>query len=224
MAFNTRQNSTTGKSSSLIEKWWNPLFPVYHLKKSLLNIHPTAKDFYYIWKKVCDTEARCIAKEKEYTKTHKEPELREDDQVLVSNLNFNNIKGPKKMRDLFLGPFTIIGLIGKNVVEVKLTEELSRKHPVFPVSLVKQYHQTGDDKLPCRNKGHTPHAIVKVEDSPGPVKKVIKARSIRLNGKDHKECFVRLKNQTADKYKCLAEDSIPYLDLETRRFRASSRS
>ncbi|MBW0498737.1 hypothetical protein O181_038452 [Austropuccinia psidii MF-1] len=36
------------------------------------------------------------------------------------------------MRDPFVGPFTIIKLIGKNAVEVRLTEEFSRKHPVFP--------------------------------------------------------------------------------------------
>ncbi|MBW0576201.1 hypothetical protein O181_115916 [Austropuccinia psidii MF-1] len=45
-----------------------------------------------------------------------EPDFKEGDQVLVSILNFNNLKGPKKMRDSFLGPFTIIKLIGKNAV------------------------------------------------------------------------------------------------------------
>ncbi|MBW0462160.1 hypothetical protein O181_001875 [Austropuccinia psidii MF-1] len=66
-----------------------------------------------------------------------EPDFKEGDQVLVSTLKFDNLKGPKKMRDSFVGPFTIIKLIGKNAVEIKLTEELSRKHPVFPVSLLR---------------------------------------------------------------------------------------
>ncbi|MBW0574048.1 hypothetical protein O181_113763 [Austropuccinia psidii MF-1] len=68
-----------------------------------------------------------------------EPDFREGDQVLVSTLNFNNLKGPRIMRDSFVGPFNIIRLMGKNAAEVKLTEEFSRKHPVFPVSLVKPY-------------------------------------------------------------------------------------
>ncbi|MBW0594197.1 hypothetical protein O181_133912 [Austropuccinia psidii MF-1] len=50
-----------------------------------------------------------------------EPDFKEGDQVLVSTLNFNNLKGPKKMRDSFVGPFTIIKLFGKNAVEVNLT-------------------------------------------------------------------------------------------------------
>ncbi|MBW0515267.1 hypothetical protein O181_054982 [Austropuccinia psidii MF-1] len=48
LAYNTRQHSTTEKSPSLVEKGWNPLLPVDHLKKNLLTIHPTAKDFHDI--------------------------------------------------------------------------------------------------------------------------------------------------------------------------------
>ncbi|MBW0580827.1 hypothetical protein O181_120542 [Austropuccinia psidii MF-1] len=130
-----------------------------------------------------------------------EPEFKEGAQVLVSTLNFNNLKGPKKMRDSFLGPFTIIKLIGKNEVQVKLTEEFSRKHPVFPVSLVKPYFQTGEDKFPSRRKNPTPPDIVEVEDS--------------------QDLF---KHQTADKDKWLAEDAIPDGNLHLRRFRASRRT
>ncbi|MBW0490299.1 hypothetical protein O181_030014 [Austropuccinia psidii MF-1] len=62
--YNTSQHSTTGKSPSLVEKGWNPLFPVDHLKKNLLTIHPTAKDFHDMRKRACDTAARCIAEAK----------------------------------------------------------------------------------------------------------------------------------------------------------------
>ncbi|MBW0558749.1 hypothetical protein O181_098464 [Austropuccinia psidii MF-1] len=182
-----------------------------------------------MWKKACDTAAKCIAEAKEYNKqrwdkSHMEPDFKEGDQVLVSTLNFNNLKGPKKMRDSFVGPFTIIKLIGKNAVEVKLTEEFSRKHPVFPVSLVKPYFQTEEDKFPSRKKNITPPEIVEVEDSPGPVSKIIRARKIRLNGKDQRQYLVRFKNQTADKDKWLAEDAIPDGNLHLRRFRASRRT
>ncbi|MBW0497667.1 hypothetical protein O181_037382 [Austropuccinia psidii MF-1] len=126
-----------------------------------------------------------------------EPDFKEGDQVMVSTLSFNNLKGPKKMRDSFVGPFTIIKLLGNNAVEVKLTEELSRKHPVFPVRLVKPYFQTKEDKFPTRKKNPTPPEIVEVEGTPGPVNKIIKDRKIRLNGKDQRKYFVRFKNQTA---------------------------
>ncbi|MBW0479642.1 hypothetical protein O181_019357 [Austropuccinia psidii MF-1] len=226
---NTSQHSTTGKSPSLVEKGWNPLLPVDHLKKNLLAIHPTAKDFHDIWKKACDTSSKCIAEAKKYNKqrwdkTHMEPDFKEGDQVLVSTLNFKNLKGPKRMQDSSVGPFTIINLIGKNAVEVRLTEERSRKHPVFPVSLVKPYFQTEDDKFPSRKKNPTPPEIVQVEASPSSVKKIIKARKIRLNGKDQRQYLVRFKNQTADKDKWLAENAIPDGNLHLRRLRASRRT
>ncbi|MBW0463083.1 hypothetical protein O181_002798 [Austropuccinia psidii MF-1] len=161
LTYNTSQHSTTGKSPSLVEKGWNPLFPVDHLKKNLLTIHPIAKDFHYMWKKACDTATKCKAEAKEYKKqrwdkSHMERDFKKGDQVLVSTLDFSNFKGPKKMRDSFVGPFTIIKLIGKNAVEVKLTQEFSRKHPVFSVILVKPYFQTEEDKFPSRKKNPTP--------------------------------------------------------------------
>ncbi|MBW0512046.1 hypothetical protein O181_051761 [Austropuccinia psidii MF-1] len=104
LEYRTSQNSTTGKSPSLVERGWNPLLPVDHLKKNLLKIHPTAKEFHDILKKASDTAAKFIAGEKEYNKqrwdkSHMDLDLKEGDQVLVSTLNFNNHKGPKKLRE-----------------------------------------------------------------------------------------------------------------------------
>ncbi|MBW0564556.1 hypothetical protein O181_104271 [Austropuccinia psidii MF-1] len=192
LAYNTSQHSTTGKTPALVDKGWNTLLPVDNLRKTLLTIHPTARDFHEMWRIACDTAEKFIAEAKEYNKqrwdkSHMEPDFKQGDQVLVSTLNFNNLKVPKKMGGSFVGPFTIMKLIGKNSVEVKLTEEFSRKHPVFPVSLVKPYFQTEEDKFPSRKKNPTPPDIVEVEDSPGPLKKIIKARKIRFNGKDQRQ-------------------------------------
>ncbi|MBW0556121.1 hypothetical protein O181_095836 [Austropuccinia psidii MF-1] len=187
LAYNTSQHSTKGRTPALVEKGWHPLLPVDHLKKNILTIHPTAKDFHDMWTRACDTAAKCIAEAKDYNrqrwdKTHVELDFKEGDQVL---------------------------LVGKNEVEVKLTEEFSRKHPVFPVSFVKPYFQTEIGKFPSRKKNLTHQEIVELEASPGPVSKIIRARKIRLNEKDQRQYLVRFKNQTADKDKWLAEDAIP---------------
>ncbi|MBW0466686.1 hypothetical protein O181_006401 [Austropuccinia psidii MF-1] len=128
------------------------------------------------------------------------------------------------MRDQFVGPFTIIKMIGENAVEVTFTEKFCRKHPVFPVSLVKPYFQTEEDKFPSRKKNPTLPEIVEVEYSPVPVKKIIKARKTILNGKDQRQYLVRFKKQTADTDKWLAEDAIPYGKLHMKRFKASRRT
>ncbi|MBW0485885.1 hypothetical protein O181_025600 [Austropuccinia psidii MF-1] len=64
LAYNNSQNSNTGKSPSLEEKWLNHSLPVDHLKKNLQNIHPTAKGFHDLWKRACDTDARLTDEEK----------------------------------------------------------------------------------------------------------------------------------------------------------------
>ncbi|MBW0538602.1 hypothetical protein O181_078317 [Austropuccinia psidii MF-1] len=166
LAYNTSQHSTIGKGPALVEKEWNPLLLVNHLKKDLLTIHPTAKHFHEMWKRACETATKCMAEKKEYNmqrwdKSHMEPDFKEGDQMLVSTVNFNKLKGPKKIRDSFVGPFTIIKLIGRNAVEVK-PQEYFRKHPVFPVCLVKPYFLTDEDKLPSRKKNATPQEIVEV--------------------------------------------------------------
>ncbi|MBW0544055.1 hypothetical protein O181_083770 [Austropuccinia psidii MF-1] len=46
LAYNTSQHSTAGKTLALIEKGWNPLLPVDHLKENLLTIQPTAKELH----------------------------------------------------------------------------------------------------------------------------------------------------------------------------------
>ncbi|MBW0511529.1 hypothetical protein O181_051244 [Austropuccinia psidii MF-1] len=68
LTYNTSQHSTTGKTPALVEKGWNPLWHGDHLKNNLLTIHPTAKDFHDMWKRACDTAAKCIAEAKDYNK------------------------------------------------------------------------------------------------------------------------------------------------------------
>ncbi|MBW0503118.1 hypothetical protein O181_042833 [Austropuccinia psidii MF-1] len=87
LAYSTSQHSTTGKSPSLVEKGWNPLFPVDHLNKNLLTIHPTAKDFHDMWKRAFYKASAKEYNKQEWDKSHMEPDFKEGDQVLVSTLN-----------------------------------------------------------------------------------------------------------------------------------------
>ncbi|MBW0568619.1 hypothetical protein O181_108334 [Austropuccinia psidii MF-1] len=147
---------------------WVTLLPAVKLAYNTSQYCTTAKGFHDMWKRAFETAARCIAEAKGYNKkrwakSHMEPDFKEGDQVLVSKFNFSNLMASKNVRDSFLGPFTIIKLIRKNAVE--------------------PYFQIEEDKFPSRRKNATPPEIVEVEDSPGPVNKIIKARKIRLNGK-----------------------------------------
>ncbi|MBW0538289.1 hypothetical protein O181_078004 [Austropuccinia psidii MF-1] len=86
----------------------------------------------------CMQDSFKYAKER-WDKSHKPPDFKTGDLNLVSTLNFNNIKGPKKLKDSFPRPFMIKALPGPNAVKLELTGELMNKHTNFPVSLIKPY-------------------------------------------------------------------------------------
>ncbi|MBW0557233.1 hypothetical protein O181_096948 [Austropuccinia psidii MF-1] len=102
------------------------------------------------------------AKQK-WHKSHKVPDIKVGYLVLVSTFNFNNIKGPKKLKDYYLGTFVIVALHGTNAVQVELSGELENEHPTFPVSFIKPYHPTDKELFPLTNP--TPLTVPPVEKS-----------------------------------------------------------
>ena len=127
------------------------------------------------------------------------------------------------MRDSFVGPFTIKQMIGKNAVEVILTEEYGRKHPVFPVSLIKHFKETDPDKFPFKTKVKV--VIPPFEDTTEPktISKILKSKMTRVNNKDMRLYLVRYKNRSADEDKWLSEKEIPDNQTLLRKFRAIKR-
>ncbi|MBW0505036.1 hypothetical protein O181_044751 [Austropuccinia psidii MF-1] len=103
------------------------------------------------------------------------------------------------------------------------SEEFSRKHPVFPVSLAKPYFQK-EGVIPLQEEESHSTRNSGSGRLPWTREKIIKARKIRLNGKDQRQHLVRFKTQTADTNKWLAEDAIPDGNLHLRRLRASRRT
>ncbi|MBW0534527.1 hypothetical protein O181_074242 [Austropuccinia psidii MF-1] len=132
------------------------------------------------------------AKER-WDKSHKPPDFKIGDLVLVSNLNFNNIKGPKKFKDSFARPFMIKALHGPDVVQLKLIGELMDKHPTFPVSLINPYSSIDKKLSPLRNK--PPLETAPLEE--GEEKKILKVlKERRTRNQKERECHVRYRNTT----------------------------
>ncbi|MBW0554792.1 hypothetical protein O181_094507 [Austropuccinia psidii MF-1] len=123
LEYKTSTHSSTGKTPAMLEKGWNPRLPYDTLKKDLVDIHPTARSFKIMLDKARHHAKRCMqdsfgyAKER-WDKSHKSPDFKIGDLVLVSTLDFNNIKGPKKFKDSFAGPFMIKALHGTNAVQL----------------------------------------------------------------------------------------------------------
>ncbi|MBW0545243.1 hypothetical protein O181_084958 [Austropuccinia psidii MF-1] len=121
LAYNTSVHSSTGQTPSMLEKGWNPRLPADTLRKDLIDIHPTASSFKIILDEVKHHAKQSMNDAFDYSKqklgkSHKVPDFKVGDLVLVSTLNLNDIKVPKKLKDSYLGPFFIVSLHGTNAV------------------------------------------------------------------------------------------------------------
>ncbi|MBW0587429.1 hypothetical protein O181_127144 [Austropuccinia psidii MF-1] len=117
LAYKTSIHASTNQTHAILEKGWNPKLPQDSLRKELIEIHPTASSFKGKLDKARNHAVRCMedsfayAKDK-WDKSHATPVFKLLDLVLVSTTNFNKIKGCKKLKYSFAGPFVNKALHG----------------------------------------------------------------------------------------------------------------
>ncbi|MBW0582188.1 hypothetical protein O181_121903 [Austropuccinia psidii MF-1] len=198
----------------------NPKLPQDSLGKDLVEINPKASSFKGMLDRARKHAVRCMeesfayAKDK-WDKSHATSDFKVGDLVLVSTTNFNNIKGCRNLKDSFAGPLFIKALHGENTVEGELSEELSNKHPKFPVSLIKPYKYSDAEKFSLRNE--FPQVIPPIETSGiKKITKVLKERKLRT--KKVRKYLVRYSDPTCEG-EWLEEKDIPEATKLLRRFR-----
>ncbi|MBW0485595.1 hypothetical protein O181_025310 [Austropuccinia psidii MF-1] len=126
----------------MLEKWWNPRLQADTLRKDLIDIHPTVSILKIMFDKVQHHAKQGMNDTFDYAKqncrkSHEFLEFKVGDLVLVLTLNFSNIKGPKKLKDYYVGLFVTVTLHRTNAIKVELSGELENKCPNFPVILIK---------------------------------------------------------------------------------------
>ncbi|MBW0495778.1 hypothetical protein O181_035493 [Austropuccinia psidii MF-1] len=220
LAYKTSMHSSAGKTPAMLEKGWNSRLQYDTLKKALVNIHPSKSIFKIILDKARHHANRCMqdsfkcAKER-LEKTHKPPNFKLGYLFIVSTLNFDNIKGPKKLKDSFSGPFMIKALHEPNSVQVELTGELMKKQPDCSVSLIQPYSSSEKEFFLLRNKPRL--KILPLEE--GEERKIMKVlKERRTENKKEIEYLVRYRNQTQEE-KWLLEKDIANAEKLLIRFR-----
>ncbi|MBW0497514.1 hypothetical protein O181_037229 [Austropuccinia psidii MF-1] len=110
LAYKTSVQSSTGQTPAMLEKGWNPRLLAETLRKDLIEIHLTASSFKIILDKVKRHAKNSMNDAIDYAKKEVVQDFKVGELVLVSTLNFNNIKGPKKLKDSYVAPFVIASL------------------------------------------------------------------------------------------------------------------
>ncbi|MBW0585271.1 hypothetical protein O181_124986 [Austropuccinia psidii MF-1] len=109
----------------------------------------------------------------------------------------------------------IKALHGPNSVQLEFKSELMKKHPTFPVHLIKAYSSSDKELFPLRNK--PPFEIPPLEE--GEEKKIMKVlKERRTRNKRESEYLVRYRN-TAQEDEWLLEKDITNSEKLLRRFR-----
>jgi hypothetical protein len=103
IAYNSSIHSSTKEAPYILERGWIPHMPKDTINEKLPHVHPKALDF----KKMLDSTnlhaKKCVEDALEYNKnkwdkSHKEPEFKIGDKVLLSMVNYKNLGGNKKLK------------------------------------------------------------------------------------------------------------------------------
>jgi hypothetical protein len=156
LAYNSAKHSTTGKAPFELERGYLPLTPRSLLAATSADFHinPSSESYGRLIQLARHRAQQCIDEAFDYSKarwdaSHLKPNFKIGDHILISTSHFG-FGGPRKLHEHFIGPFTVIRLIGDNALEVNLTGDFSRKHPVFPVSLCKKFDAGEVARFPGR--------------------------------------------------------------------------
>ena len=130
----------------------------------------------------------------------------------------NSIKGPKEIRNAFIGTLVVKALHGYNKVEVELKGELEKKHPTFPFILLNHYSEADSELFPLRkinsDVDFPPLGPLEVEV----VQKILKEKIMR--GVKDKIYLLRYKNPI-DEDEWLPAKEIPNVEKFLKRNRNS---
>lgn len=90
-----------------------------------LDVHPTSASFPNMQAMPRSHAEACISQafayeKKRWDKTHTDPAVKVGDQVLLSTVHSNNLTVNHKVKDPFIGPFTVLRLVGTNVLQPDL--------------------------------------------------------------------------------------------------------
>ena len=203
MAYNSTTHSVTGRTPFELEKGWNPFTPMQLMQGLNLGELPTdpgADSFSRMIEMAREHAAECIDSafddaKRRWDEHHAPPKIAVQDQVLLSTKHFN-IMGSRKLKDPWVGPFVVTEMVGSNAVRLLLTPPYDRKHPVFPISLLKLV-KSAEAGTPADRRQLTRRAPPVIDDEGEPLyhpEKILDSRNEKINGERVRQYLVKWKD------------------------------
>ena len=152
MVINSLPNRSTGYSPFYLMYGYHPVLPVELLKGDESTKIETLSKYLErtqeVWRHARAQMEKAVAIQKSYyDKKHRDVQYTVGDLVLLSTQNLR-LKGIlHKLQQKFCGPYKIVEKIGTQAYRLKLPDSW-RIHPVFHVSLLKQWKQSAVQQVP----------------------------------------------------------------------------
>jgi hypothetical protein len=194
-----------------------------------LRADPSAESYAKLLESARDHAQSCIDAAFDYSKqrwdqSHVPSPIKPGDRVLISTKHFA-LDGPRKLHEASAGPFSVVRLIGDNAIEVALTGEYARKHPVFPVSLAKPYTAGDPARFPGRRQAPPPDPDFIDGEPEWEIEQILDEKRLRsANGTLERHYLVRWKGYDSSHDEFVPESELSHAQELLRAFRASRRS
>ena len=211
--------------------WKEGMFPIpqdcfFKKKLGKMDIHPSSSSFSHMQALARNHAADCINQafsyeNEKWDKSHTEQTFKVGDQVLVSTQNFNNLAANQKLKDPFIGPFPVIELVGRNALRVELHGAFARRHPFFPVSLIKMYKESNKQVFPGRELRKK--KLPPIDEEHAVIDKVLNKWVVKNGSMKELQFLVSFKNQPSDTEGWLSEKDIPDAGRVLQNFRVETR-
>mgnify|MGYP002655140599 CR=1 FL=1 len=146
-ALNNAVNRSTGRSPFFLNYGCHPVLPIW--RELDINV-PAAKRFAQSFvtrlaeAKAC-MEAALQRSADYYNRNKRDVTFLPGQLLMLSTKNLRKLaQGSRKLLPRYIGPFTVVRMVGKTAVELRLPSDM-RIHPTFHVSLVRPYRSRTTD-------------------------------------------------------------------------------
>ena len=210
-AVNNSPNRTTGYSAFYLNYGYHPLHPLQLLHSpGDTNVEAVVQftsrlrdDFAVALQQLNRAKEQMMHQTIPYRRALS---FQEGDQVLLSTRNIRFRRCPTKLQRRYVGPFRIVKKIGDVAYKLELPEGW-RMHPVFHVSLLKQWRESAwscpADEEPEMDVELEPEEVYQIE-------RILKWRRVKSGRRASREFLVEWRGYPLDEAQWVPERNFPY--------------